>query len=333
MKITMIGIGSWGIYVLERYSLINGDATCIAIDTNKDVLDAANLPLKIKLSKRLAAKDAVDRAHPKVKKALSGCDISFLVGSPADLHDPYVLPIIAEHIRELEVVPVGVVIKPFGKFERKIKQRMRESLNLLSWASAVIEIPQENIPHYAEYNEKWLHYVTNHDTGREIVLEQAEFRNWCNKYGQFLQDSPLEANVGLFFVMRLLEMITASYTCASEKNICNILSQTGKIHLSSACAVRKGEYRNSEYIGWLLGWRSAFNDLLNTTSHAATGMLLMLTIPQTLSRKEFEYALLRVYGYADESVNFFFNLQVASSKPDVVYAKVLATGTLDEDKC
>lgn len=333
MRIATIGIGSWGISVAKHYSLINGDTDCIAIHTNKDVLENTNLPLKVKLSKRLAVEDAVGRAHPKLKKALSGCDIAFFIGNPADLHDPYALPLIAEYIRELEVVPVGIVIKPCGKFERKAKQRIRGSLNLLSLASAVVEIPQENIPHYAECNENWLRYVIDHDTGREIVQEQAEFRDWHNNYISFLQDSPLEIDVGLFFVMRLLEMITAPYVCASKKSICNILSQTGKVHLSSVCAKGRNEYRDrAEYKGWLLGWRAAYNDLLHTTSHAATGMLLTLTIPKTLSQKEFKYVLLRVYGYADEFVDIFFNVQVTSSKSDAIYAKVLATGTWDENE-
>ena len=49
-------------------------------------------------------------------------------------------------------------------------------------------------------------------------------------------------------------------------------------------------------------------------SHAAQGMLLNLTVPETITQEEVGKICLGIYSYANESMDFYFNINFSPGK-------------------
>lgn len=325
MNIIAMGIGPYGNAVAEQLCSNNALSRCIAVCSTKSEFESSKVETKIRVSTRLSPPDAIERINGKLSKACAEADMAVLIANPIDFANPSIINLIAEHIQRMNVTLVGVVFNSAKKTDRKHKNSIRNTIERMVNSFATVVIPEGGVVEYTEpINTRWLHTYTSMWEGRDTIQEQEAFHKWKKTMPASVNSIPKGIQVGTFAVCRLVNTISASYVNAEKSNIIDVLSVPGPLHISTVYASGKDRYE-------LIKWRASFNDILLTTSHAAKGMLLTLTVPKTMIPDEAGKICLGIYSYANESVNFYFNINFSEyeDENEVVAASVIATGTLD----
>ena len=324
MNLMAIGIGRYGNVVVEQLCSHKTLSRCVAICSTQAELETVGLDMKFRVSTRLSPFDATERIHGKLKKACADTDVVVLIANPMDFANPIIIYLIAGYIQKLNITPVGMIVNPSEKTTRKHKNAIQNTIDNMVSSFATVVLSQKCIAKYTkELNTRWLeHYAALWD-GRDTIQEQEAFRQWKATKSENTEDVPSDiVQVGEFIVWRLLKAITTPYINADKKRMIDVLSIPGYLHLTTVYAFGENRYE-------LIKWRASFNDILLTTSHAAQGMLLNLTVPETITQEEVGKICLGIYSYANESVNFYFNISFSEQKNEIVVASVLATGTYD----
>lgn len=325
MNATAIGIGRYGNAIVEQLSSHKTLARCVAICSTQAELETIGLDVKFRVSTRLSPYDAVERIRGKIKKACTEADIVVIIANPMDFANPIIIYLIAECIQKMAITPVGMIVSPSEKTTRKHKNAIQNTIVNIISSFATVVLPQEHIANYTkELNTSWLEYYTSFCDGRDTIQEQEAFHKWKATKFENAEFAPSDTvQVGEFIVWRLLKAMTTSYINADKKRIINVLSIPGLLHFTTVYASGEDRYE-------LIKWRASFNDILLTTSHAAQGMLLDLTVPETITQEEVGKICLGIYGYANERVDFYFNINFFDQEKEIVAASVLATGTYDD---
>ena len=323
MNIVALGVGKYGNAVAEQLCANKALSRCAAICSSQEELEAVGFETKFRVSTRLSPCDAVERIRGKLKKACAEADVVILIANPADFADSMLIFWIAKYIQSLNITLVSTIVYPSEKMDRKRKNAIKITIPNMVDSFATALLRQEAVAEYvAELNTRWLNRYTASWRCRDTIQEQEAFHTWKASALEHIETVPDMVQVGVFTVCRLLNAMTAAYANADEKNVIDVLSVPGLLHFAAVYA--SGEDRDE-----LIKRRSAFNDMMSTSSHAARGMLLDLTVPDSMTPEEAGKICLGIYGYADENVNFYFNINHTARVKRIVAANVLATGTHD----
>ena len=164
-KIIVIGVGGGGNNAVNRM-ITDEVRSIIFISVNTDLqalkLSKANIkiPLGTKLTKGLGAggnpeigKKAAEESAEDIKKVLVGADMIFITAGMGGGTGTGAAPVIASLARELGILTVGVVTKPFN-FEGK--KRMRNAINgieeLKKSVDTLLVIPNQKLLEIADQN-------------------------------------------------------------------------------------------------------------------------------------------------------------------------------------
>jgi cell division protein FtsZ len=157
-KIVVVGVGGGGNNAVDRMidaGIKNVDF--IAINTDKQVLLKSKAATKIqigeKLTKGLGAganpdigEKAANETRDDILNALKGADMVFITAGMGGGTGTGAAPVVAEIARELGILTVGVVTKPFS-FEgrRKMESAQRGLEKLLDNVDSLVTIPNDRI--------------------------------------------------------------------------------------------------------------------------------------------------------------------------------------------
>lgn len=319
MNIALLGVGSYGISVMENSREEFPALRMIVIDDSKSNLESCQIATKIQISRRLHPEDAIDRISKKLYRSLSGSELVILLCNPADLANPGLLPTVARHIQIYGITTAGVVLSPSGKFEKNQRRAINQALELLIQNAATVVIPQKSISKYFKFNPEWEREYVCLWSAWDPVQEQAELHRWCQRFPR--HDVSQDILAGSFFLSRLLEMVRARYVNIDSAAVCKLLASPGLIHFCSVQAVGKNQCE-------LIRWRAAFNDLLHTSLDSAKGILLLLTVPKSIQARTLGFIFEGIHGRASEFAQFYFNISVDDSAQEIS-AKILATDAYD----
>lgn len=320
MNIVAMGIGGYGNEVVNRLSANKNLSRSVAICLTQAELEKEHVETKFRVSTRLSPSDAVERIQSKLKKVCTGADLVILIANPIDFVNPALIYLIAKHIQKLNITLVGAIVNPAEKIDRKRRNAIQKTIDNMFFSYAITVLRQAE--YMEELNTRWLKNYTSFWEGRDTIQEQEAFHMWKATMQNDGTSVSGIVQVGEFVVGRLLMAITTAYINADKKNIIDVLSIPGYLHFTSVYASGSKRYE-------LIKWRASFNDVLLTSSHAARGMLLNLTVPKDMSPEEAGKICLGIYGYTNENANFYFNINISEREDDVVFANVLATGTYD----
>ncbi len=322
MNILTIGMGKYGTTVINQIYSYSTCFRCAAICSTQAELDAVSIDMKFRISTKLLPSEAIDRIHRKLEKACVETDIVILIADPLDFANPSIILQISQYIRNMKITLVGVMVNPASKTTRKHKCAIQSTIVNMVESSATVLLHSEcDLEYMQEVDAGWLkHYISTY-SGRDTIQELEAFHKWRESV---IHDGECAPNgmvqVGCFTVYRLIKAVTIPYVNADKENIIHVLSIPGLLHFATVSASGKNRYE-------AIRWRTAFNDVLLTSSHAAQGMLLNLTIPKGITPEEAGKICLGIYSYADESVNFYFNISITDETDGTISASVLATGT------
>jgi cell division protein FtsZ len=303
-KIKVIGLGGGGSNAINRMmeARFTGVEFIVA-NTDSQALRASPAPIKLQLGARLTqglgagsdpeiGKNAALEDREQIKKMLDGADMVFVTAGLGGGTGTGSAPIVAATAKELGILTVAVVTKPFAFEGRRRAQQAEAGLTeLRGVVDTLITIP----------NQRLLAVV---DRGTPLV---EAFR---------IADTVLlQAVQGISDLILVPGLINLDFA-----DVRTIMAGMGMALMGTG--VGKGEHRAVE-----AAQKAVASPLLDETSiDGARGILMNFTGGPDLSLHEVEEAARIVQDAGDEEAHIIFGAVIDPSLQDEVRITVIATG-------
>ena len=301
-QIKVIGVGGAGCNAVNRmvqYGLQGVEF--IAVNTDKQALTMNKGDNKIqigeKLTKGLGAgadpeigRKAADESRDLIQEALRGADMVFITAGMGGGTGTGAAPIVAQCAKEMGILTVGVVTKPFT-FEGRVRMRNAEAgiENLKPAVDTLITIP----------NDKLIALV-----GKASLPDALR-----------VADDVLRQGIqGISDLIAVPAMINLDFA-----DVKTIMKEKGMAHMGIGTAC--GEKRASE-----AAKQAVESPLLETSIDGAKGILMNITGGPDLSLLEVNEAAELIQQSADPDANIIFGADIDESMGDALRITVIATG-------
>ena len=301
--IKVVGVGGAGNNAVNRmiqYGLRGVEF--IAINTDKQALFSSGAPQKIqigeKLTKGLGAgaqpeigQKAAEESREEIARSLKGTDLLFITAGMGGGTGTGAAPIIADIARELDILTIGVVTKPF-LFEGRIRMQNAEKglEELQDKVDTLVTVP----------NDRLLQVVSK---GTSIV-EAFEFADDVLRQG-------IQGISDLIAVPSLINLDFA--------DVKTIMNKKGIAHMG--IGIGAGEDRTLE-----AARQAMESPLLETTISGAHDVLLNITGGPGLGLIESNEAAQLVMESAAPDANIIYGTGIDEHLGDQVRITVIATG-------
>ena len=301
-QIRVVGVGGAGCNAVNRmvqYGLQGVEFIAVNTDKQALALSAGQKKIQIgeKLTKGLGAgadpeigRKAADESRDAIIEALKGADMIFITAGMGGGTGTGAASIIAECAKELGILTVGVVTKPFT-FEGRVRMRNAEQgiANLKPAVDTLITIP----------NDKLISLV-----GKSSLPDALR-----------VADDVLRQGIqGISDLIAVPAMINLDFA-----DVKTIMKEKGMAHMGIGSAV--GEKRASE-----AARQAVESPLLETSIKGAKGILMNITGGSDLSLLEVNEAAEIIAENADPEANIIFGADIDESMGDALRITVIATG-------
>lgn len=306
--IKVIGAGGGGNNVVDRMieSGLQG-VEFIAVNTDKQALNNSKATRKIALGEKLTrglgagakpevGKKAVEESKEAIQEALQGADMVFVTCGMGGGTGTGSTPVIAQMAKEMGILTVGVVTKPFA-FEGRIRMKNAEEgiKELKANVDTLITIPNDRLLQIVQKNTSMVDAFSIADD----VLKQG-----------------IQSISDLIAVPGLINLDFADVT--------SIMKEKGLAHMGIGEA--SGENRAIE-----ASRQAIQSPLLETSIKGARGVLLNITGGSSLGLFEINEASTLVQESCDKEVNIIFGATIKEELQDEVKITVIATGFDEEE--
>ena len=157
-KLMVIGIGGGGNYAFDRmFSSYMANVDFVCMNTDKHVLLKSKTKIKIQLGEKLTrglgaganpeiGEKAANESHDDIVACLKGVDMVFITAGMGGGTGTGAAPVVASIAKEMGILTVGVVTKPFS-FEgrRKMQNALMGIEKLKECVDSLVVIPNDNI--------------------------------------------------------------------------------------------------------------------------------------------------------------------------------------------
>jgi cell division protein FtsZ len=302
-QIKVVGVGGGGSNAVNR--MINAGlkgVEFIAINTDKQALflSKANTKIQIgeKLTKGLGAganpeigQKAADESYDEIAQAISGADMVFVTAGMGGGTGTGAAPTIARISKEMGILTVGVITKPF-MFEGK--KRM----------------------HHAEIGVKELREVV--DTlvtiPNDRLLQVAEKKTSIIDAFKIADDILRQGVQGISDLIAVPGLVNLDFA-----DVKTIMKDTGLAHMGIGRA--SGDNRAEDAAN-----QAIQSPLLETSIDGAKGVLLNITGGLDLGLFEVNMAAELVQKYADPDADIIFGAVIDENMKEEIQMTVIATG-------
>ena len=307
-NIKVIGVGGAGNNAVNR--MIEAGITSayfVAVNTDQQVLNVSKadktITLGAKITKGLGAgarpeigRAAVEESEQEIKDMLEGSNLVFVTCGLGGGTGTGAAPIIAKLSKEMGILTIGVVTKPFA-FEGVTRQRNAEQgLNeLRKYVDTLVIIPNEKLSKILK-------------KGTSLV---DAFRYADDVLRQGIQ--------GVSELIVKPSLINLDFT-----DVSTIMKNKGLAHMGIGKG--RGEYKTMEAVR-----QAVTSQLLDTSIEGATGILINITGGRDLSLAEIYEAVDLVRDVVDSECNIIFGATIDENMNGEVQVTVIATG-FDMDK-
>lgn len=304
-KIIVIGVGGAGNNAVNRMvdETIAG-VEFIGVNTDKQALDLCRAPHTIqigeKVTKGLGAgakpqvgQQAAEESVEEIKQAIQGADMVFVTCGMGGGTGTGAAPVIAGVAKEMGILTVGVVTKPF-RFEAKT--RMNNAL-------AGIEKLKDNVDTLI---------VIPNDKLLEIVDRRTTMPEALKKADEVLQ----QAVQGITDLINLPALINLDFA-----DVQTVMTDKGIAHIGIGQA--KGDDKALEAVK-----QAVASPLLETTISGASHVII--NISGDISLMDANDAASYVQEMAGENANIIFGAMYDDTYADEASITVIATGLTDQ---
>ena len=303
VDIKVIGVGGGGSNVVNRMveSGVKG-VEFIAVNTDKQALAISSANHKIQIGEKLTegqgagsnpevGRQSAEESRTQISKALEGTDMVFITAGMGGGTGTGAAPILADLSKEMDILTVGVVTKPFS-FEgrRRMQQAELGIENLRTKVDSLVIIPNDR-----------LKFVTE----QKITLANA-FEVADDVLRQAVQSiSDLIKNTGF---------INLDFADVSA-----VMKDAGMAHMGVGRASGKNKAEEAAR-------RAVSSPLLETSINGAKGVLINVTGSMDIGLEEVETAANLVQEAAHPEANIIFGAAFDDTLEDELRVTVIATG-------
>jgi len=299
--IKVIGVGGAGGNAVSHMIRSNvGGVEFICANTDAQALVNSAAPVQIRLgdtgrgagAKPEQGRAAAEAAKGEIRAALKGAHMVFITAGMGGGTGTGASPIVAEVAKELGILTVGVVTKPFAFEGRKKLAVAEQGISELSkHVHSLIVVLNEN-----------LYDLMGDDAAQEDCFKAADdvLHNACAGIAEIIN---VEGNVNVDF-----------------EDVKTIMGEQGQAMMGTAVA--SGEQRARE-----AAERAIACPLLEGVDlHGARGVLVNITASRSLKMRETREIMDTVLRYASEDASVIFGTTYDENMGESLRVTVIATG-------
>ena len=301
-RIKVIGIGGGGNNAVNRMVGVVNGVEFIAVNTDKQVLKLSKadktLVIGEKLTRGLGAgsnpevgQKAAEETRNEIRELLHGCDLVFITAGMGGGTGTGAAPIVAMIARELGILTVGVVTKPFlFEGEHRVRNAEIGIKNLSKFVDCTIVVPNQKLVERTQ--------------GGTPMLKAFEIADEVLRQGvQCITDL----------------IITPMYINLDFADIENVMRNSGVAHMGIGRA--RGEERLLVAIQ-----QAVKSPMLETSIKGASKIIMSVTGGVDLDIHEVANCGNLIKGVVDTNCNIIFGAHIDASFNDEVQIIIIATG-------
>ncbi len=303
VTIKVIGVGGGGSNVVNRMvrSGMRG-VDFIAVNTDRQALAVSSATHKIQIGEKLTegqgagsnpevGRKSAEESRTQISKVLEGTDMVFITAGMGGGTGTGAAPIMADLAKEMDILTIGVVTKPFNFEGRRRMEQAEEGIaNLRAKVDALVIIPNDRLKFATDQKITFANAFEIADD----VLRQAV---------QSISD--LIKNTG--FINLDFADVTA------------VMKDAGMAHMGVGRAAGKNKAEEAARM-------AISSPLLETSINGARGVLVNVTGSTDIGLEEVETAANLVQEAADPSALIIFGATFDEELEDEIRVTVIATG-------
>lgn len=308
-KIIVVGIGGGGNNAVNR--MIEGNlegVDFVAINTDSQALQASKAPIKIQIGEKLTrglgagAKPeiglkAAEESRDELADMIKDADMVFITAGMGGGTGTGAAPVVASIARELDILTVGVVTKPFI-FEGKA--RMANAMmgidELKRFVDTLIVIP----------NQKLL----------SVIDRRTTMRDAFKKADEVLQQG-VQGISDLIYTPGIINLDFA--------DVATVMSNKGVAHIGVGHAHGENKAEDAAKL-------AISSPLLETTMAGARHMLINISGDSNMSMFDANDAIQLIQEAAGNNANVIYGQSIDDTLEDQIIVTVIATGFEETDE-
>ncbi len=307
-KISVIGVGGTGGNIVNSMirSEING-VSFLNVNTDSQALKHSLAEQTLQLGPNCTqgmgaganpevGKEAAEEVVSEIEEYLESSNMVFITAGMGGGTGTGASPVIARIARDMGILIVGVVTKPFQmEGNRRMEQAVNGIKELQKYVDNLIVIPNQNIYHFAK---------------PETPISEA------------LQ---LADNVLIDGVRSIIDlMVKPGIMNHDFADVKAVMSETGKVHMGTG--ISEGNERSIKATEEAIS-----NPLLeNNSMSGARGVLINITGGEDITLHEVDQAVNRIREESDENANFIWGLTNDNELEGKFKISVISTGIESE---
>ena len=303
VNIKVIGVGGGGNNAVNRMISTNiRGVEFIAINTDNQALNSSCASKKLVIGDKITkgkgagsnpevGKRSAEESIEDVKALLDGADMVFVTAGMGGGTGTGAAPVIAKAARDLGILTVGIVTKPFSfEGQRRAKQAELGIAELSKYVDSLIVIPNER-------------------------LKQVEDRHITLANAFEIADDVLRR--GVYSVSTLINV--PGFINLDFADVTTIMKNAGYAHMGVGSA--KGEDKAQ-----LAAMAAISSPLLETSITGAMGVLVSITASENIQLDEIEAASQMIYAEAHPDANIIWGAAFDPNLDDEMRVTIIATG-------
>jgi len=309
VQIKIVGVGGGGGNAVDRMvrSGLQG-VEFVAINTDRQAIARSQATLKLQIGEKLThgmgaganpdkGQRAAEESRDEIEAALKGTDMVFITAGMGGGTGTGAAPVVAGIARDLGILTIGVVTKPFG-FEgrRRLEQAEKGIANLYEQVDSLLVIPNERLKLISE---------------QRITL--------ANAFG--MADDVLRQGV-----QSISDLITNQAMVNLDfADVTAIMQNGGAAHMGVGSATGKDKATEAPRL-------AISSPLLETSIAGARGILINITASPDIGLEEIETASTLISDEAHPDAQVIWGVAFDESLEDTMNITVVATGFDTEKK-
>ena len=301
--IKVIGVGGGGNNAVNRMISANiRGVEFIAINTDRQVLKNSSAPNQIVIGEKVTkghgaganpeiGARAAEENLDDIKNALSGADMVFITTGMGGGTGTGAAPIVARAAREMDILTVGIVTKPFA-FEGKKRMEAAEMgiANLSEFVDALVVIPNERLKQVSET--------------RITLFNAFEIADDVLRRG----------------VQSISELINVpGFINLDFADVTSIMSNAGYAHMGVGAASGKDKAE-------LAAKAAISSPLLETSIKGAKGILISITTSPDVALEDIDLASSMISSEANADATVIWGVAFDEELEDEMRITIIATG-------
>ena len=309
VQIKVVGVGGGGGNAVNRMvdAGVRG-VEFIAINTDKAALLKSKANQKIQIGDKTTSgmgaggnpdngRAAAEESRDEIAASIKDADMIFITAGMGGGTGTGAAPIVAAIAKELGVLTVGIVTKPFA-FEGKKRMTQAESgiAALREHVDSLVVIPNERLKFVSE--------------------EKITFKNAFDIADDVLRQG----------VQSISELINVTALVNLDfADVCSIMSDAGYAHMGVGIATGRDKAEQAA--------RAAINSpLIETSMDNARGVIISITGSADIGLEEVEVASSIISDMAHPDATIIWGAQLDDKLEDTIRVTVVATGLGDDRK-